>query len=83
MPLIKNKIVAVYHCKEVQEAFNPLASEIQIFPITWTHTSSVPRGEKVGVPAQKEKEPPVTAPPRELALTEASYKVRQKPENGS
>lgn len=82
MPSIKNKIVAVYHCNEIG-GFNLLPSDIQISVNYVNAYRCLPRGERErDVPAEKETELPLAETPRELALTETSYMVRQKPKNG-
>lgn len=66
IPLIKIKIVAVYHCNEIKQALNPLPSETKIFSITWMHTSYVPRVEKVDCQHRNKKSYQLKHP--ELAL---------------
>lgn len=81
MPLIRNKIVAVYHCNEIQEALtlwhqNPDSSNyINAYILC-------PKNGKSGYTSIKRKKLRFTETPRELALIKTSYKIRQKPKKG-
>lgn len=81
MPLIKKKIVAVYHGSEIQESVILGIRYPVFFSITWMHTSYMTRVEKVDGPAYEEKSYH-SLHTRELALVETFYKVKQKPTNG-
>ena len=81
MPLIKNETVAVYHCKEIQEALTLWHQKPRFFLVLNAYLLRA-KSREVDVPAQREKALPFAETPRELALTETSYTVRQKPKNG-
>lgn len=79
MPLIKNKIVAVYHCNKIQEALTLWHQKSRFFQL---HECTLPTCQEWGkwMCGQRERRATIRCNTRRAGLVDTSYRVRQKPE---